>query len=52
MTEVDEHIFASLEKVLRDKYDFVADLDHFAIWGTCAKCQSKSRALKTSRRNG
>ena len=37
--EVDEPVFASLEKVLRTEYGFSADLDHFAIFGFCRKCQ-------------
>lgn len=39
MVEVDERIFASLEKSLRTDYGFIADLDHFAIFGLCRKCQ-------------
>ncbi len=37
--EVDEHIFGSLQKTLRTEYGFIGDLDHFAIFGTCQKCQ-------------
>lgn len=37
-TEVDEHVFAPLEKALLADYGFAADLDHFAIFGTCRKC--------------
>ena len=39
MIEVDERIFAPLEKALRTEYGFSADLDHFAIFGLCRKCQ-------------
>ena len=39
MIEADESIFAQLEKNLRQDYGFVADLDHFAIFGLCRKCQ-------------
>ncbi len=39
MVEVDESVFGSLEKTLRDDYGFFADLDHFAIFGLCRKCQ-------------
>jgi Fur family ferric uptake transcriptional regulator len=39
MTNVDGNVFASLEKTLLKDYDFVADLDHFAIFGYCRKCQ-------------
>jgi len=42
MVEVDERIFATLEKTLRTDYGFVADLDHFAIFGLCRKCSAKS----------
>ncbi|MCL4489248.1 MAG: transcriptional repressor [Chloroflexi bacterium] len=38
-TEVDEHVFHSLEKSLLSEYGFEADLDHFAIFGTCKKCK-------------
>jgi Fur family transcriptional regulator, ferric uptake regulator len=37
--EVDESLFAPLAKALNDRYGFIADLDHFAIFGTCRKCQ-------------
>ena len=40
MTEVDASVFASVEKKLRDEYAFSPDLDHFAIFGLCRKCQS------------
>ncbi|MBI5302345.1 MAG: transcriptional repressor [Chloroflexi bacterium] len=46
MSEVDERVFASLEKKLLDDYGFVADLDHFAIWGLCRKCSSPSPRAK------
>ncbi len=39
MIEVDETIFVSLERALRTDYGFTADLDHFAIFGTCQRCQ-------------
>jgi Fur family ferric uptake transcriptional regulator len=39
MIEADEGSFASLEKALRVEYGFTADLDHFAIFGLCRKCQ-------------
>lgn len=51
MTETDERLFVPLEKTLRQEYGFVADLDHFAIWGTCAKCQPKGRKAKSTRKN-
>lgn len=39
MIEADQSIFASLEKTLRQDYGFAPDLDHFAIYGLCRKCQ-------------
>lgn len=39
---VNDDIFDSLARSLRDQYGFTADFDHFAIWGTCTKCQKKS----------
>ncbi|MDE3090606.1 MAG: transcriptional repressor [Chloroflexota bacterium] len=39
MVEVDERVFAPLERALRTDYGFTADLDHFAIFGLCRKCQ-------------
>ncbi len=41
--EVDQHIFAPLEKTLRTEYGFIGDLDHFAIFGTCQKCAGKKQ---------
>ncbi len=37
--QVDNECFSSLEKRLRQKYGFQADLNHFAIFGLCRKCQ-------------
>ncbi len=37
--QVDEKIFAPLEKALHTRYGFDADLDHLAIFGTCRECQ-------------
>ena len=39
MTEVDAGVFATVERELRAEYDFAPDLDHFAIFGLCQKCQ-------------
>ena len=47
MTETDNRVFNSLEKTLRDEYGFVADLNHFAIFGLCRKCQATDK--KSSR---
>jgi Fur family transcriptional regulator, ferric uptake regulator len=38
MVQADASVFASLEKLLRNRYKFHADLDHFAIYGLCNKC--------------
>ena len=46
MVEVDECVFGSLEKTLRINYGFVADLDHFAIFGLCRKCSAKTQKSK------
>ncbi len=35
---VDHSCFRPLEKSLRAKYGFQADLDHFAVFGRCQKC--------------
>ena len=39
MIETDDRVFASVEKSFREEYGFYADLDHFAIFGRCNKCQ-------------
>lgn len=39
--EVEHSAFACLEKRLQALYGFRADLDHFAIFGLCRKCQTK-----------
>jgi Fur family ferric uptake transcriptional regulator len=41
MLEIDDRVFASIEKQLREDYGFIADLDHFAIFGLCRKCAAK-----------
>ncbi len=50
MIEVDGAVFAPLEKLLRDEYAFAADLDHFAIFGLCRKCQPASSPAPTLRK--
>jgi Fur family transcriptional regulator, ferric uptake regulator len=40
MVNTDAHAFESLEKTLQDEYGFAADLEHFAIYGLCRKCNS------------
>ena len=39
--EVKHSAFAFLEKRLHALYSFRADVDHFAIFGLCRKCQTK-----------
>ena len=33
------HVFQNLQKRLENDFGFQADLDHFAIFGTCRACQ-------------
>jgi Fur family transcriptional regulator, ferric uptake regulator len=42
MSRVDADVFATVEKRLRAEYSFSPDLDHFAIFGVCAKCKKSS----------
>ena len=56
MIEAEDRIFDSLEKALRKDYGFSADLDHFAIFGMCAKCKKATarpaqRASSTKEKN-
>ena len=39
--EVEHSAFSSIQKRLQALYGFRADLDHFAIFGLCRKCQTK-----------
>jgi Fur family ferric uptake transcriptional regulator len=39
VSQVDHGSFQPLEKRLRRRYGFHADLDHFAVFGLCRKCQ-------------
>ena len=39
MIQVDASVFAPVERKLREEYAFSPDLDHFAIFGRCRKCQ-------------
>ena len=41
VTQVDHTSFEPLEKRLKQKYGFAADLDHFAIFGVCRECQAQ-----------
>lgn len=38
---LDHSLLAPLEERLLRQYDFAADLDHFAIFGLCRKCQKQ-----------
>lgn len=42
VSQVDHTSFQPLEKTLEKKYGFAADLDHFAIFGLCSKCQDST----------
>ena len=48
MEEVQHASFAALEKNLQSLYGFQADLDHFAIFGLCRKCQAKVGRTKST----
>ena len=41
--EADHDLVAPLEDKLQEQYGFAAVLNHFAISGLCADCQSKSQ---------
>ncbi len=47
--QIDHAVFSALSKKLEHEFGFKADLDHFAIFGTCKKCQT--RAAKNSKRH-
>jgi Fur family ferric uptake transcriptional regulator len=40
--QIDHAVFAALGKKLETHFGFKADLDHFAIFGTCKKCQPRA----------
>lgn len=40
--QVAESVFAPLEKTLLAEYGFSADLEHFAIFGTCRRCSAQN----------
>lgn len=46
---IDHAVLQSLQRKLKNDFGFHADLDHFAIFGTCRKCQP--RAAKTPKRH-
>lgn len=37
--DVDESVFDRLSLELKQKYGFIAELEHMAIFGTCKKCK-------------
>jgi Fur family ferric uptake transcriptional regulator len=47
--QVEHSLFVPLEKNLNARYGFQADLDHFAIFGTCHKCRNKKSRMEVSR---
>ncbi len=40
IAQVDDTCFQPLEKRLKQKYGFEADLAHFAVFGLCRECQN------------
>lgn len=50
MTEADSAAFDSLEKNLRARYGFRADLEHFVIYGLCRGCGKDDRKQATANR--
>ena len=41
--DIDHHRFLEPVRIaLQQEYEFEADLDHFAIFGICSRCRSKS----------
>lgn len=47
--QIDHTALQTLQRKLERDFGFHADLDHFAIFGTCRKCQP--RALKPNKRD-
>ncbi len=47
--QIDQAVMNSLHKKLEKDFGFHADLDHFAIFGTCHKC--RARAAKSAKRH-
>lgn len=46
--QIDHTAFQPLARRLENDFGFYADLEHFAIFGTCGKC--RTRAAKSSKR--
>ncbi|TAH53845.1 MAG: transcriptional repressor [Chloroflexota bacterium] len=40
--QIDHRLFQNLQKKLESDFGFRADLDHFAIFGTCRKCSTRT----------
>lgn len=38
ITEVDPEVIEPMTATLRDRYDFVTDVGHLTIFGTCSRC--------------
>ncbi len=45
--EIDNHVIECLSDHVRDHYGFEVNLDHLAIFGRCAACQSRSSDVST-----
>jgi Fur family transcriptional regulator, ferric uptake regulator len=43
IVRVEHDCFQPLEKRLKQKYGFQADLDHFAVFGLCQECQNNKK---------
>lgn len=46
VVQIDHAVLAALGKRLENDFGFKADLDHFAIFGTCKKCQPRAKSSK------
>lgn len=44
--QIDHTAFQSLQRKLENDFGFHADLDHFDIFGTCRKCQTRAASSK------
>jgi Fe2+ or Zn2+ uptake regulation protein len=42
LIEIDDALVAPLRKALRDRYGFVAGIDHLAIFGICDFCKREA----------
>ncbi len=46
VAELEDELLEPLRAALLERYGFVARMDHFAIFGTCAACQSRRQAAE------